>query len=109
MDRLIIIILLVAAPCVSFSQQAAKKPNIEEVKAQMVLRANTRDQVRIVKDNLHQKQMLQRRKAVIMRQQKMMQQRRIQINRRQQKKQRLIQQRKLRQKAMRRRQMQRRR
>lgn len=84
------------------AQEQKTKPDIKDIRAEMVLRSNTRDQVTITKNNLRRQQML-RRKQMLINKQRLMQQKRLnQIQRRRIMRQRIIQQRAVRQQAIRR-------
>ena len=57
----------------------AATPKIQDAKSQMVLRGTTRDQVYMVKDNLHRKKIQKRKQVAINRQQMLMKKRQMQI------------------------------
>lgn len=95
------------APTSKPKQQPKPQINLDAVKAQMMLRSNTRDKKVIIRDNMHRMQMARKKQAIVQRHQKMMLQKRKQVHRKKIQQQRVTQQRKLRQQAMRRRQIQR--
>ena len=118
MKRSVVFYIALVASLSLFAQEPAipkpnpqppKDLNLDAVKAQMMLRSNTRDKMVIVRDNMHRKQIARKRQVIVQRHQKMMLQKRQQVHRKKIQQQRVAQQRKLRQQAMRRRQIQRKR
>jgi hypothetical protein len=103
MKHLIIFIFLIAGFYSSYAQDKPKSPApaLKDAKAQIVLRGTTRDQVSIVKDNLHQKQVLKRKQAAVKRQQMMVKKRMQRIQKQRVVQQRNIQKRRMKQQAVR--------
>ncbi|MBN1115858.1 MAG: hypothetical protein JXA77_01540 [Bacteroidales bacterium] len=105
MKKYITIILFFSLPFIAFSQQD-KKPDMDDLKAKMVLRENTRDKVAVVNDHHNKLKYQKRSQMMSVQQRKLMQQRMQQIQRQQIQRKHIMQQRKkVREDAARRRQM----
>jgi hypothetical protein len=105
MKYILLLILFTILNISGFGQTDQAKPDIDKIKSQMVLRANTRDKVTIVNDNLHQHRMQLRQQMKQQQQKKIMQQHMSQIQRQRIYRQRMLQMRKNHVDAVRRRHM----
>jgi hypothetical protein len=82
-------------------------PQLGEAKSKMVLRGTTRDQMMVTKDNMHRKQVQQRRQVAVNRQRAIMKKKIQQHQRRRIMQKQQMQKRRLKQQAIRRNQMRR--
>jgi Tfp pilus assembly protein FimT len=103
MKQFILITSLITGSLLGYSQEKPSDALKNDAKTQMVLRSNTRDQVYVLKDNSHNKQ-IQNRKQLVVNRQRMLNKKRMQHLQQQkhmQQQQRIIQQRSMQQKAVR--------
>ena len=103
MKYFLLFILFLTFSLAGQSQVGKTKPDMQDIKSQMVLRANTRDKVAIVNDNSHRSQMQVRRQIIQGQQQKIMRQHMNHIQKQRIYRQRMLQLRKKRREAARRR------
>ncbi len=74
MKYILLFLLLVMFSISGQGQDNGVKPDIKDIKTKMVLRANTRDKMTIVRDNFHRPQLQIRRKVIQSQQKKVMHQ-----------------------------------
>jgi hypothetical protein len=98
----LVVLLFVISIMTGYSQAKKTQPDIKDIKSQMVLRANTRDKMSIVKDNTHRSQMNVRRQIILSQQQKIMRQHMKQVKKQRIYRHRMLQLRKKRMEAARR-------
>lgn len=102
MKYVLIVIIFSISTLFGYSQAVKPQPEIKNIKSQMVLRANTRDKMSIVKDNTHRSQMNLRKQNVMGQQQKIMHQHMNHLKKQRIQRQRMLQLRKKRMEAARR-------